>query len=380
MDNKRVLILTTNYGDGHIKAAGSLKNEINKQDETIEVKVVNLFLEAHPLLNKIIRELYLNCYSHMPQFYGFIYYLTKDIRTNLYLNFINGLMGRKKLKEYLEEFKPSVVINTFPVLAMPMLYRKGKTKVPCYTIITDYGVHSQWIDQGVSRYFIGDECMKKELTDQGIDEEKISVTGIPVCIECGTIDKERFFCKYGLENYNLPVVTLLAGAHGVLRNFREAGKLLYEIKPEAQFIIACGKNKALREAVEKATADYRDRIKVFGFVDNIHELMKGSDIVVSKPGGITTTEVLNMNVPMVVFGSPAGQENENAKYLLRNGCSHHAHNLSELIDILSQLLKDKDKLSCMKESAKQICKPNGCVEMAEYIVRELNNKTENIDG
>ncbi len=373
MRNNRVLILTTNYGDGHIKAAGSLLNEIKKQDASVEVKIVNLFHEAHPVLNKIIRELYLNCYSHMPQFYGFIYYLTKDIRWNLCLNYINGLLGRKRLRQYLEEFKPNIVVNTFPVLAMPILYRKGKTNVPCYTIVTDYGIHSQWIDRGVSKYFIGDECMKKELTDQGIDEEKISVTGIPVCIECKSVDREKFLCKYGLESFNLPVVTLLAGAHGVLRNLREAGKMLYEIKPEAQFIIACGKNNALREEVEKATDKYRDRIKVFGFVDNIHELMMGSDIVVSKPGGITTTEVMNMNVPMVIFGNPAGQENENAKYLLRNGCSYHAHNLNELIGILSQLLEDKDELNRMKENARKICRPNGCTEMAKYIVNQLSN-------
>lgn len=374
MKIKKVLILTANYGDGHIKTAASISNELKRQEPSVEVTTINLFQQAHPVINNVIKTLYLKCYSRIPQLYGFLYYSTKDIRRNFYLNNIIGMFGKKTLKKYLEEIKPDVVINTYPVLAMPILYKKGKTQIPCYTVITDYGIHSQWIDPGVLKYFVGSESIKEEITQQGVAPDKIIVTGIPVCIECETVDMNLFRNKYGLVNSELPIVTVLAGANGVLTNLDTTCRTLYSMKPEAQFIIVCGKNKNLKENLEIATQKYRDRIKIFGFVDNLHEVMKGSDIVVSKAGGITTTEALNIGVPLIVYGSPAGQEKENTKFLLIKRCAHHASNINQLAEILAKLLNDKSILEQMKESTSIVSKPNGCTDLVKHILKDLNDQ------
>lgn len=374
MSTKKVLILTTNYGDGHVKTAANIKKELLRQDESIDVKVVNLLFEAHPFVNKAIRQIYLKCYANAPALYGCFYYVTKDVKMNLFLKDIVNVLGRRKLKEYLEEYKPDVVINTFPEASMPIMIRNGKTKVPCYTIVTDYGIHSQWLDPGVTKYFVSHEDLKEEMIKQGVESGKITVTGIPVCIECTSIDKDNFYEKYGIKNKDLPVITLLAGAHGVLKDFDKAVKLLYSIKPEANFIIACGKNEQLKLKLEKAAEPYSDRIKIFGFLDNVHEVMMGSDIVVSKPGGITTTEMLNMAVPLLIYGSPAGQENENRKMLLKKGCSVHARDINELISELTRLMNDKSCLDNMRENSKMLRKPEACKDIVKCIMEEVINK------
>ena len=373
MRHKKVLILTANYGDGHLKIAGSIEKELMIQDSSLEINVVNLFHEAHPVANKFIRNIYLKCYSNAPKFYHFLYYATKDIKRNYYINNIMGLFGKRKLAEYLKTFKPDIVINTFPVLAMPIMYKKGKTRIPCYTIITDYGVHSQWIDPGVTKYFVGSEMLVKQMAEQGIAEEKVHVTGIPVSMECEQFNKDMFLKKYQLEDDGRPIVTLLAGASGVMRNLDETCVALNSIKPEAQFIIVCGRNKSLKRLIENKTSEARDRIKVLGFVDNLHEIMKGSDIVVSKAGGITTTEALNMGAPLVIFGTPAGQEYENTKFLINNECGYYAKNNNELVSIIMKLIKEPETLKRMKENAKQVSKDSGCSDIAKSIVSELNN-------
>ncbi|MGE5329090.1 MAG: MGDG synthase family glycosyltransferase [Deltaproteobacteria bacterium] len=380
MTVKKVLILTTNYGDGHLKAARSIEKELLKKDPNIKVEIVNLFHEAHPYVNKFIRFLYLKCYSKAPKIYDMLYYSTKDIKTNFYINNLIGLFGKRTLKRYLREVQPEVVLNTFPVLAMPILYKKGKTKIPCYTVITDYGLHSQWIDPGVSKYFIGHNVLLNQLINQGVDVDKIEITGIPVSIESDGIARKEFIKKYDLKSEDIPVVTLLAGANSVLSSLDKIVEGIYNMEPKVQVIIACGKNKSLKERTCKfVEGKYDDRVKVFGFVDNLHEIMRGSDIVISKAGGITTTEALNMNVPLIIFGSTAGQEKENTKFLSENGCAYYAKDINQLFNTLKNVIVNKKLIQDMIDNAAKIKVDGGSQKIAECIYKKMTKKNECVE-
>lgn len=380
MKAKKVLILTTNYGDGHLKVARSVEKELLKKDPNIQVKILNLFHEAHPYINKCIRYLYIKCYSKIPLAYNLLYYSTKDIKRNFYINNFIGLFGKRTLKRYLQEMQPDIVLNTFPVLAMPMLYKKGKTKIPCYTVITDYGLHSQWIDPGVSKYFIGHDVLYEQLINQGVSSDKIEITGIPITIECNGITKEEFAKKYGLKSTKMRIITLLAGANSVISSLDKIVKKLYYLEQKVQVIIACGKNKYLKERIDKAVnGKFDDRVKVFGFVDNLHEIMRGSDIVISKAGGITTTEALNMDVPLIIYGSPAGQERENTKFLLENGCSYYAKDIKELFATLKTVLDNKKLIEDMINNTTKIKVTDGSQKIADSIYRKINRKNECIE-
>ncbi|MGE5473774.1 MAG: MGDG synthase family glycosyltransferase [Ignavibacteriales bacterium] len=380
MSTKKVLILTTNYGDGHLKVARSVEKELLKKDPTIQVKIINLFHEAHPYINECIRFLYLKCYSKIPGAYDLLYYSTKDIRRNFYINNLIGLFGKRTLRKYLKEMKPDIVLNTFPVLAMPILYKKGKTDIPCYTVITDYGLHSQWIDPGVSKYFIGHGTLFDQLINQGITSDKIEVTGIPITLDCDGITKEELISKYGLQNSEMPIITLLAGANSVISSLDKIVERLYNLEPKVQVIIACGKNKFLKERIDRTvTGRLDDRVKVFGFVDNLHEIMRGSDLVISKAGGITTTEALNMHVPLIIFGSPAGQEKENTRFLLDNGCAYYAKNFNQLFDTLKTVLANKKLIQDMVDNTVKIKVMGGSQKIADSIYKKINIKNECVE-
>lgn len=377
MKLKKVLILTTNYGDGHIKTANSLSRRINDVAPEIDVKIVNLYKEAHPLINKAIRYAYFKCYSYAPKVYDFLYYLTRHPSRNLNYNNIQGMFGRRKLKEYLKSYNPDLIINTYSILAVPMLRKKGYTKVPCYTIVTDYGAHSQWIDPGVHKYYVGHESIKDEMVDWGVNEDKIEVSGIPVYIDCSQdVDHGEVLKKYGIKNDNMPLVTLLGGANSIMRNMSEVCEKLYKMKPEVKLLVVCGRNKALKEKLDKDMSNYTDRIKIVGFLESLHEVIKVSDVVITKPGGITVTEILNLGTPFIMYGSPAGQEKDNKIFLLKNNCSHHASNSDELIDILSGLLKKPKEMAALKENLKHIRKPEGCSYAIDAIITDFENGAE----
>ena len=140
---------------------------------------------------------------------------------------------------------------------------------------------------------------------------------------------------------------------------------------DAQFLTVAGRNERLRKAIEKAAAANGGRIVPFGFVDNMHELMAASDFAVTKSGGLTSSECLAMNLPMVIWNPIPGQEERNADYLLENGAALRANSLAHLVFRVKRLLEDRRRLSRMRAAAKRIARPDAAFRIAEEVARPI---------
>ena len=271
---------------------------------------------------------------------------------------------------FVENFKPDVIACThfLPAEVLGAQRAKGKLRAPVYTILTDYDIHSMWIQEGVTGYFVASSEMAHALREKGIGTASVEVSGIPILPEFAREYPPRETTRQTLGlNPAQRTVLVAAGGFGMM-SADDAVKLLAGHLPEAQFLAVAGRNAELEKRLKKLARAYKGRVKPFGFVDNMHELMAASDLAVSKSGGLTTSECLAMGLPMLVFNPIPGQEERNAIYLLEHGAGLWARTPAQMLFKVKALLDDPKRLADMQEAARRIARPRAAFDIAERLM------------
>lgn len=334
----RILILTASYGDGHIQAARALKQSFLTQGME-QVLIVDLMKEAHPLLNTITTTLYLKSTQTSKfglDYYGWSYYMTRETKPDLAWNRYFNIIGKKKLKEIIEAERPDAVINTFPFGATPELCRG--MGIPCFTVITDFALHSRWIHPEMDKYYVAAEELKKQMVSLGLSPRQVEISGIPIRSDFIRYDHSSPNAFTSRIHPGKHTVLILAGSYGVLGNVEEMIRSLLSIE-DCQVAVVCGRNRKLEQKLLMQYAEHDD-VHIFGFLDNIHQLMASSSCIVSKAGGLTLSESLALQVPIFIFKPFAGQEKENAVFLSNKGVASISHNIEELTEQVSEFFSD----------------------------------------
>ncbi|WP_251563971.1 MGDG synthase family glycosyltransferase [Paenibacillus pasadenensis] len=339
---QRILVLTGTLGDGHNQAARAIAEAAVGAAPDAEVQVVDYMKWTHPKLHAVGRFFYMQGIKGLPSVYGYLYRATKEE------NRLSSLFKQlrtfriERMLELLEEMRPTVVVSTFPAAAAAMSHLKlnGLTDVPAVTVLTDYARHSYWIHPGTDRYIVGAEPIREALIAQGVNPGQIVASGIPIRPHFGQSHNRKALClKYGLDA-SLPSILVMGGGDGLIG--RSVMRLLEEssMLPRAQFIIVCGRNDRLRRQLESRLGELQGghRVLLTGFVPYVHELMAVADVMVTKPGGLTVSEALAQELPMILFKPIPGQEQENSAYLAGLGAALQAGSRSELQERLRQVL------------------------------------------
>jgi processive 1,2-diacylglycerol beta-glucosyltransferase len=334
--NPRIMILTASYGDGHLQASKALKQGFLDQ-RIDQVQIIDLMKEAHPLLNTISTSLYVKS-TQVPKFgwdyYGWSYYLTRDTNHDVSWSKYFNILGKKKLKEKIDQHRPDVIINTFPFGAAPAMGRE--LGIPIYTVITDFALHARWIHPDIHKYFVATEELKNELIVKGVTQQRIEVSGIPI---------RQAFVNYKSSNHNQflnqlspdkKTILILAGSYGVLKNIDEMARALSEIS-DCQIVIVCGRNQKLEQNLNSHYAEHPN-VHIFGFIENIHELMSISYCIVTKAGGLTLSEAIALKIPLFIYKPIAGQEKENAIFLSEKRVASISDNSEELVEKIRRFL------------------------------------------
>lgn len=373
---RKIMILTAPFGHGHLSVAKGIMDEINK-NENIEFVLYDLYSEEFPKLSRVLKRFHKSQYKRglSQQTYKYVYYnsdkLLKTFIAKPYVAF-----GLKSLIKKIKEEQPDAIINTFPVYCSYVLKDYG-IDIPIYTMITDYYANANWISSSIKRHFVSSENVVSQLITRGIDDQNFEVTGIPVRNEFYKeyTDEERLALK---ESYYLnpehKVALLVAGANGVIPKFSKiVGNFVN--KEKLSLLIVCGRNQRLFKRLNRKFGKY-ENVKIFEYVTNIHELMTVSDIMVTKPGGITITEASNMGLPMVLYKPIYGQELENAIYFSARGASTISRNNKELINQVLSIINRDDQLSEMKENTKKIAIKCSASHIVNSILNDLNELGE----
>lgn len=369
MSAKRVLFMYITRHSGHHSASLAVEEALKKSGAKVETLSINAFNYTNPILEKIINKTYMGLIKRTPEVWEYLYDNPKVLKNTHTLRKLIHKFNSLKLKSLLTDFRPDAVVCTqaFPCGMVADYKKTYRINLPLLGILTDYAPHSYWIHDEVDVYIVACEDAKDKLIKNGISPEKINVSGLPIKPRFNRWQKrEDIFAKLNLDP-SLPTILIMGGGQGI-GPIKEAVISLAKIDRTVQILVVTGRNKRLLRWLHRKRSHLKNKTSVFGYVDNIDELMEISKVVITKPGGLTTAEALCKNLPMVIINPIPGQESNNARFLLNAGVAVKAKNKEELIILTEELLDNPAKLEQMKNAAKIHSKPNASAEVAKLLL------------
>lgn len=372
----KILLLYAKVGNGHLKAAENIKIALQEIDENIEIDYEDGLEYSSALTNKLIIKGYSSLASNMPKLWGTIY--TKSDKQDLNtVGEINKMVNKAltiRLKKMLRIRRPDIIISTHPFISHMCAYlkRKGKTTAKIISVMTDYGIHNMWLEENkyIDKFMVATSEMKGDcIRKYNVDESKILVTGIPVSKKFSqTFDRQQVLNELGLDSRKTTILFFPGGGLGLGKSegiFEELATSSYDF----QIIVITGKNEKQKERFEEIASHSTKGITILGFTDKVPELMSASDFVITKPGGLTSTECLAMCKPMVIINAIPGQEEQNAIYFTNNGTAIRMYKEDPIEHVLDIVINNKKRVEQMVEMCKIIGKPNASYDIANEAIK-----------
>jgi len=354
---------------GHRCAAMAIEKAIKIVSPQAETFGINAFHYTNPIFEKIINRLYMSVIQKMPKIWDFLYdnpHIAK--RTQKIKEFINKT-NSLKVKKLIDEFKPDAVVCTqaFPCGLVSGFKKAFNSNIPLVAVLTDYVPHAYWIYDAVNYYITPSEEISKRLEEKGVPHDKIKSLGIPFDPKFNRpFDKNMLLKKLELTP-GLPVILIMGGGQG-LGPIKAIINSLEKSKKQFQEIIVSGTNLKLYNSMAKEAKRCKKKILVYSHADNVDELMSVTDILITKPGGLTTAEALVKKIPMIIVKPIPGQEANNAVYLMEKGAAIKTDEPDSINFIVDDLLSNPDKLKQLAESAASISKPNASMDIAKLLL------------
>lgn len=361
----KVLIVYASSGAGHRRAAEAVYDYLKANRKDLSLKMVDVLDRT----NALFRFDYTVGYSFLVKYavslWRFAFWLTEfkffRFLSSPIATFVNNINSVGFIR-YLIRKNPDFIISThfLPADIAALLKRNKKIQSKLITIITDFGVHPYWVAKGTDYYIAASDFTKMRLLKENVPIEKIKVFGLPFHQRfLKEFNRKDLAGKIGI-NPDKFTVMLMTGSFGVGPLRRIARMLSFK----AQVLVVCASNKKLEKQLLK---DNLSNVKVFGFVDNTEELMAVSDCIVTKAGGSTIAELINMDLIPIFISVIPGQESENVRALRQIGVGFLPRRLEELKDVVLMLKNNPEKLEDMKEKLEEIKKPLSCQEISGVV-------------
>jgi processive 1,2-diacylglycerol beta-glucosyltransferase len=373
----RVLILTASYGWGHHKVAQALAGAFRRAGA--EPSVVDHFRElVHPAFDTASRALYYWLLRHLPGLWGQAYWLGDQIPTTSALLLGVNRLGVKKLGELLRRTAPDLVVTVHatPAAALTELRRAGASRTPHATVFTDFVAHTQWIFEGVDRYFVPAEEIANDLAARGVSLDRVVVSGIPVAEEFGRpVDKSAARLALGLSA-RVPVLLLMGGGQGSLGGLESAVRALLNADRSFQALVVAGRGEGFADRLRQLCRGREGQFRVFGYTEAVRQFMAAADLLVTKAGGVTLAEAMAVDLPMVCFGSLPGQEARNERFATRAGIALLARSPDELVETIFRPFDDPGVWRSLRDNLRRLRRPRA----AETVVESLLRRPAEITG
>ena len=386
----KILIFYASYGGGHLNTAKSINDYIINNYPNNDVELIDCMKYVNKTIEKLTTAAYREMAKKAPWAWGKIYSDSQKGPLAHLSSRSNKIMAIKLLR-LLREKQPDVIISTHPFGSQMCSYLKRKNKITAKiaTIMTDFSPHDQWLvgHEFTDYFFVANDKMKNYLINKGITENKISVTGIPISNRfLKTYNKKEILDTYNLSEDKFTVLFFGGGEFGlgktktaeIFESFVQES-----LKEKIQIIAIAGKNPKMKASFEEIvskysvnttttnttdTTDITNNVKILEFTNQVPELMSISDLVVTKPGGLTTSESLASHLPMLIINPIPGQEEENAEFLEDKGIAIWLRKNDDSKLIIENLLADSQKLNLMKENTKLLARPHSTETICKMIL------------
>ncbi len=372
---KKVLIFYASYGGGHLSAAKSIKSYIDDNYTNIQTDLVDCMKYVNKPIEKVSTAAYREMAKKAPWAWGKVYYKSQKGTLAKLSSLSNKLMS-KKLNKLLKLFDADLIISTHPFSSQMCSYlkKKGKLSAKVATIMTDFAPHDQWLvgNKYIDYYFISNEGMKKPLIDFGVAQEKIHVTGIPLSSRfLNKYNKEELLSEFNLSKDKKTILFFGGGEFGLGKaKTVEVLKSLLENYSNIQIIAIAGRNEKMKKAFEELVENFNahNHVLILEYTNKVPELMSISDVVITKPGGLTITESLASSLPIIIINPIPGQEEENAEFLVNSGCAVWIKKESSPKEIIDEVLLNEEKLKNMKNNSIKLSKKDSTQNICEILL------------
>lgn len=337
MKERRVLILSEAFGSGHTKAAEALQEGLLQLRPDWKVHVYELGSMLRPTMNQAVIGAYLKTLHYSPKLWGVIYRKAQAHRVDSMFSYLLQRVFYTHLAHTLKRFEPHLIICThpFPSAAISRLKRAG-VSIPLYTVITDYAAHGAWISSNVDRYYVPSKQVKEQMIGFHVRPEQIETTGIPVSPKFWQ-KREQKKIRQQLQLTNLPTVLIMGGGLGIGLS-KSMLQTLYQFREKLQILFVTGKNTSLYNEMIDNRDFSHPNFHLYGFVENTDELMDAADLLMTKPGGVTCTEAMAKQLPIIMLKPIPGQEEDNFLYMLEQKLGIPVSKPEELELLLTYLI------------------------------------------
>ncbi|MCM8812781.1 MAG: glycosyltransferase [Candidatus Omnitrophica bacterium] len=366
---ERLLLMFISNNSGHHRATLAIERAVEASFPRTVVRNINGFNYTHPFMEKVINSLYNKVIKIKPEVWEYLYDNPKIVRRTRKLRNLIHKFNSKKLKKLINAFGPDIVACTqaFPCGMIADLKKTYGLQFPLVGVLTDYAPHSYWIYDTIDAYVVPSADTKQKLVSCGIRPEKVYVLGIPVDpVFSLPSEREKVLAELHLSP-DVPTVLIMGGGQG-LGPIEELVFAVNTLEAPAQLIVVCGTNQRLKRWLDSRRRLFRKKMAVFGYVrEGIHRLMDAADMIVSKPGGLTTAEALTKHLPIIIVNPIPGQEAKNTEFLLREGVAVKADGPLGAAAHIEVLLRDPAQLKRMKAAAARHGRPYAARDTARLL-------------
>ncbi|HWI49790.1 MAG TPA: glycosyltransferase [Rummeliibacillus sp.] len=373
---KSVLILSANaYGDGHKQVANAISEAVHLEIPNINPITVDIMQLIHPHTNTLSSYFYKSSVKNFPAMYGFLYRKTR--LKSSFSETIGAILsfGMRSLQKIIETTQPVVIVSTYPFAAsiVSKLKEHGLIDIPAITIITDYTNHSFWLYPYTDEYVVASKQIRQQLVELGVEDYKIKDTGIPIRKSFDEHQsREALSLKYGLDPQKFTLLVMGGGDGFIGKGIED----FLAMSNNMQIIIVCGRNDKLKKQLTAKFESKSDEIIVMGFCEKMQEVMAISDLMISKPGGVTVSEAMFMELPLLIYKPLPGQEEDNTQYLLDSGLAFFAKNEQDLFSQINQIIANPNELMSIKEKYKSGHSKSSTMGVIDVIKREMNRSKD----
>jgi processive 1,2-diacylglycerol beta-glucosyltransferase len=368
---RKLLILSVSAGAGHVRAAQAVEAAARAASPPLAPTHLDLLTLVPADFRKLYGQQYIKLVEQLPQLWAYLYAKADRPSRDSFVGKLKRAaekLNTRKLFAELDRLQPDAILCThfLPAELLSRARARGRKLPPLWVQVTDFDVHALWVHPHVDGYCVANEEVAFRLADRGVPREKISVTGIPVMPQfAAPLDREVCARELGISAAKFTVL-MMAGGAGV-GGLDELAARLLQLPDDIQLIALAGRNEDLLKRLRTLAKSHPGRLYPLGFTTTVERLMTASDLVVTKPGGLSVSECLAKRRPMLLVSPIPGQEERNADYLLEAGAAIKAVDAATLQFKLARLLAEPTRLKAMAEAARKIARPDAASAVVALI-------------
>lgn len=370
----KILILSCDTGEGHNAAGRAVKEAAELRGH--QADMIDMFLLSGKGASHAVGGAYVGIVKHTPRLFGFIYklgMLITSAKRNSPVYYANALLA-KKLAAYIQEYHYDIIItpHLYPAETLTYMKKKDLLTIPTAAIGTDYTCIPFWEETNLDCYFLPHEDMISEYAKRGVPTEKLFPYGIPVR-QAFTQTGDRIAARnrYHLP-LDVPIYLVMSGSMGFGKLALFTAELARRCKNGEHIIIICGSNEKI-EKILKHEFRFNERVHILGYTTHVALYMDACDVIFTKPGGLTSTEALVKNIPIVHTAPIPGCETANRNFFGARHLSVSSKHLSKQIQLGRLLINDERLRKEMSDAQRVHRKPDAAMRIINKLEELVKN-------